>query len=61
MDDWGISENMRLQVEKHNKWYILTQGIVRSVFAEWQTGRAVAQFLKGAKRMSSLSAPISSK
>jgi hypothetical protein len=52
---------MRLQIEKHNKGYILTQGIMRSVFAKWQTGQAVAHFLKGGKGMPLLSAPFFSK
>jgi hypothetical protein len=53
---------MRLQVEKHNKQYILTQGIVSAVFAEWQTGQqAVAQALKGGAGLPSLSPPFFSK
>jgi hypothetical protein len=36
-------KKMRMQVQKHNKRYIITRGIVlRSVFAEWQTGNVVA-------------------
>jgi hypothetical protein len=54
-------KKMRLQVEKHNKRYILTRGIVRSVFAEWQTGQVVAQVLKGGDGLPSLSAPFFSK
>jgi hypothetical protein len=34
---------------------------VRSVFVKWQTGQAVAQFLKGGEGMPSLSAPSFSK
>jgi hypothetical protein len=37
------------------------QGIVRSVFAEWQTGQVVAQVLKGGDRLPSISPPFYSK
>jgi hypothetical protein len=47
---------MRSQVQKHNKRYVLTRSIVRSVFADWQTGQAVAQLLKGGEP--SLSVPF---
>ena len=50
-------KKMRMQVQKHNKRYILTRGIIRSVFAEWQTGQAVAQVLKGGEGLPSLSPP----
>jgi hypothetical protein len=52
---------MRSQVEKHNKRYLLSRSIIRSVFAEWQTGQAVAQVLKGGDGMPALSAPFFSK
>jgi hypothetical protein len=46
---------MRLPVQKHNKRYILlTQSIIHSVFANWQTGQVVTQLLKG--KTSALSA-----
>jgi hypothetical protein len=48
-------KKMRLQIIKHNKRYILTRSIVRSVFAEWQTGQTVAQVLKGGEGLPSLS------
>jgi hypothetical protein len=51
-------KKMRLQIIKHNKRYVLTRSIVRSVFAEWQTGQAVAQVLKGGKGLPLLSPPF---
>ena len=54
-------KKMRLQVQKHNKRYILTRGIIRSVFAEWQTGQVVAQVLKGGEGLPLLSPPFFSK
>jgi hypothetical protein len=48
----------RSQVQKHNKRYVLTQSIIRSVFANWQTGQVDAQLLKGGEP--SLSVPFSS-
>jgi hypothetical protein len=51
-------KKMRLQVQKHNKRYILTPGIIRSVFAEWQTGQVVAQVLKGGDGLPSLPPPF---
>jgi hypothetical protein len=51
-------KKMASQVRKHNKRYLLTKHLVRAVFAECQTGQAVAQFLKGGNEgMPSLSAP----
>jgi hypothetical protein len=50
-----------MQVQKHNKRYILTRGIVCSVFAEWQTGQVVAQVLKGGDGLPSISSPFYSK
>jgi hypothetical protein len=50
-----------LQVQKHNKRYVLTRSIIRSVFANWQTGQAVAELLKGGKGIPLLSAPFFSK
>jgi hypothetical protein len=50
---------MQTQIRKHNKRYLLTRNLVRSVFSEWQTGQAVAQFLKGGAP--SLSPPFFSK
>jgi hypothetical protein len=47
---------MKTQIRKHNKRYLLTRNLVRAVFSEWQTGQAVAQFLKGGEP--SLSAPF---
>jgi hypothetical protein len=47
---------MTMQIRKHNKRYLLTRNLVCSVFSEWQTGQAVAQFLKGGEP--SLSAPF---
>jgi hypothetical protein len=38
---------MSSQVKKHNKRYLLTKHLVRGVFAECETGQAVAQFFKG--------------
>jgi hypothetical protein len=47
------------QVRKHNKRYLLTKHLVRGVFAEWETGQAVAQLLKGGnEEMSALSKPF---
>ncbi len=51
-------KKMRLQIIKHNKRYILTRSIIRSVFGEWQTGQAVAQVLKGGEQLPSLSPPF---
>jgi hypothetical protein len=51
-------KKMRMQLQKHNRRYLLTRGIVRSVFAEWQTGQAVAQVLKGGVGLPSLSPPF---
>jgi hypothetical protein len=52
-------KKMRMQIQKHNKRYILlTRDIVHSVFAEWQTGQAVAQVLKGGEGLPSLSPPF---
>jgi hypothetical protein len=47
---------MSTQIRKHNKRYLLTRNLVRAVFSEWQTGQAVAQFLKGGEP--ALSAPF---
>jgi hypothetical protein len=53
---------MASQVQKHNKRYLRTKHLVRSVFANWETGQAVAQLLKGSNEgMSSLSKPSFSK
>ena len=54
---------MASQVRKHNKRYsILTKHLVRGVFAEWDTGQAVAQLLKGGnEEMSALLKPFFSK
>jgi hypothetical protein len=54
-------KKMRLQIQKHNKQYILTRAIIRSVFAEWQTGQVVAQVLKGGDGLPSISPPFFSK
>jgi hypothetical protein len=51
-------KKMKLQIIKHNKRYVLTRSIVRSVFTEWQTGQAVVQVLKGGKGLPSLSPPF---
>jgi hypothetical protein len=51
-------KKMRLQIIKHNKRYVLTRSIVCSIFAEWQTGQAVAQVLKGGEGLPSLSPPF---
>jgi hypothetical protein len=40
-------KKMASQVRKHNKRYLLTKHLVRGVFAELETGQAVAQLLKG--------------
>jgi hypothetical protein len=42
------------QVRKHNKRYLLTKHLIRGVFAEWETGQAVAQLLKGGNEEMSL-------
>jgi hypothetical protein len=47
---------MTTQIRKHNKRYLLSRNLVCSVFSEWQTGQAVAQFLKGGEPL--LSAPF---
>ena len=53
---------MATQTRKHNKRYLLTKNLVRAVFSKWQTGQAVAQFLKGNDEgMPPLSAPFFSK
>jgi hypothetical protein len=51
-------KKMRHQIMKHNKRYVLTRSIVRSIFAEWQTGQAVAQVLRGGEGLPSLSPPF---
>jgi hypothetical protein len=53
---------MSSQVRKHNKQYLLTKHLIRSVFAERETGQAVAQLLKGSQEaMASLSGPYFSR
>jgi hypothetical protein len=55
-------KKMASQVRKHNKRYLLTKHLVRGVFAESETGQAVAQLLKGGnEEMSALSKPFFSK
>jgi hypothetical protein len=54
-------KKMKTQVQKHNKRYILTRSVIRSIFAEWQTGQVVAQVLKGGDGLPLLSAPFFSK
>jgi hypothetical protein len=58
----SILRKMASQVKEHNKRYLLTKHLVRDVFAECETGQAVAQFLKGGdEAMPSLSESFFSK
>jgi hypothetical protein len=55
-------KKMASQVRKHNKRYLLTKHLIQSVFAERETGQAVAQLLKGGnEEMTALSKPFFSK
>jgi hypothetical protein len=51
-------KKIQLQIIKHNKIHELTRSIVRSVFAEWQSGQALARVLKGGEGLPSLSPPF---
>jgi hypothetical protein len=43
----GFCEDCTLQVHKHNKRYVLTTKIIRSIFTEQPLGQVVARFLRG--------------